>query len=258
MQSPEPRKKPQARPWSDSEKLRLVELRTVEKDVPWAVFQKKYFPDRSLAAIQGAYSPAEGNQGPTPSKGRKRSVASSGTPESFAEPKKTKTICGFDSDNSEDEPSNQLFVEENTFVKAQAAERCDTRKAPKTVTVDVAKIDKSSCNITELPEGMQFFEKIINEYKSLQQTLVQMESKLKESEDELKSLKMSTMTDKCQFEVAKADLQEEMDLLKAELLQVKSEKVEMKPATSNEGCQRCTELEEQLDHLFTTFRPAPK
>lgn len=122
----------------------------------------------------------------------------------------------------------------------------------------MAKIDKPSCNITELPEGMQFFEKIINEYKSLQQTLVQMESKLKESEDELKSLKMSTMTDKCQFEVAKADLQEEMDLLKAELLQAKSEKVEMKPATSNEGCQRCTELEEQLDHLFTTFRPAPK
>ncbi|OJJ97903.1 hypothetical protein ASPACDRAFT_45203 [Aspergillus aculeatus ATCC 16872] len=226
MQSPDPRKKPQARLWTDAEKLRLVELRTVEKDVPWAAFQKKYFPDRSLAAVQGAYSPAAGNQGPTPSKGRKRSVTSSGTPESFAEPKKTKTICGFD-DDSEDEPSNQLFVEENTFVKAQAAEICDTRKASETVTVDVAKVDKPSCNITELPEGIQFFEKIINEYKSLQQALVQMESKLKESEDELKSLKMSTMTDKCQFEVAKADLQDEMDLLKAELLQIKSEKDEM-------------------------------
>ncbi|PYH75829.1 hypothetical protein BO82DRAFT_409059 [Aspergillus uvarum CBS 121591] len=196
---------------------------------------------------------AQGSQGSAASKGKKRSVTGSGTPESFAEAKKMKTHS---SDDSEDEPSNQLFVEEDTFVKAQAAERSDIRKAPK--AVDVAKIDKPSCDITELPEGMQFFEKIINEYKSLQRTLIQTESKLQKSEDELKSLKMSTMTDKCQFEVAKADLQDAMDLLKAELLQIKTEKEKMKTATDNGGCKRCTELEEQLNHLFTSFRPASK
>ncbi|PYH46749.1 uncharacterized protein BP01DRAFT_381179 [Aspergillus saccharolyticus JOP 1030-1] len=257
-----------ARLWSEAEKSRLLESRKRDIRLTWAEFQKRHFPERTINAVQSAYGiysraekepkqmVAQNKPSPASSMGKKRPITRSGSPESCGDPKKTKTVCGFDDfSEDEDESSNQLFVEEQTFVKAQNSDKRDTTKTTKAVSPPLT--DRSSVNnagMPDLPEDIRIFERIINAFKSQRQTLMDTETKLKEVEGELKALKMSSMIDRGQSQVTVNELTEEVSNLKRELLQVKTEKEDMTP-DKKDNCERCAQLEGQLNQIVANFRP---
>ncbi|RAL17145.1 uncharacterized protein BO97DRAFT_409625 [Aspergillus homomorphus CBS 101889] len=202
-----------------------------------------------------------------PSKGSKRPPTKSYSPEIQIETKKQRTVCGFEyeslskagsdhhsdednSDSSDDETSNQLFVEENSYMKTQAAEKNVTKAIKDSTPAAV-----EALTLPKLPEGMQSLQTIINEYMELQQKLVEQKSKLDEVEKELRGLTMENLTKECQYKVDMDGLREQVDDLKAELLQVKTERAGAKETTPGD-CENCAKLRSQVEQIFDNFRPS--